>query len=68
MGVNANGLLGGYGSPWDPLTEGVSVGLITLYCSRCERGVYVTKEDTPICPVCSGPLVSAISTEEESSP
>ena len=43
------------------------MGLTTLFCSTCKRGVYVTKEDTPICPVCSGPLVSTVSTEEESS-
>lgn len=30
---------------------------IQAYCSTCQRSVYVDEEATPVCPVCSTPLV-----------
>jgi RNA polymerase subunit RPABC4/transcription elongation factor Spt4 len=29
-------------------------------CTNCDRIVYVAEDDTPICPVCSTPLLSAV--------
>jgi rRNA maturation endonuclease Nob1 len=29
-------------------------------CPNCNRKVYLGDEDTPICPVCSGPLTPAV--------
>jgi hypothetical protein len=47
---------------------GLSVGTIALYCSTCERDVYVAEEDTPVCPVCSAPLIAAVKPSEETEP
>jgi predicted amidophosphoribosyltransferase len=30
---------------------------LTAFCTSCQRNVYVEEDDTPICPVCSSPLV-----------
>jgi DNA-directed RNA polymerase subunit RPC12/RpoP len=30
---------------------------LTAYCSTCERTVYIEEGDTPVCPVCSSPLL-----------
>ena len=33
---------------------------LTAFCSRCQRTVYVREQDTPVCPVCSSPLLEAV--------
>jgi len=30
---------------------------LSAFCPTCQRTVYVDEGDTPICPVCSSPLV-----------
>lgn len=30
---------------------------LSAFCPSCQRTVYVDEGDTPICPVCSSPLV-----------
>jgi predicted amidophosphoribosyltransferase len=30
---------------------------LSAFCTSCQRNVYVEQDDTPICPVCSSPLV-----------
>jgi hypothetical protein len=30
------------------------------FCSTCERTVYFDEGDTPICPVCSSPLLETV--------
>jgi len=30
---------------------------LSAFCTSCQRNVYVDEGDTPICPVCSSPLV-----------
>ena len=42
------------------------MGTIALYCSTCGRDVYVADEDTPVCPVCSAPLIGTVPPDEES--
>lgn len=41
---------------------------IELFSSTCQRTVHVVKEDTPVCPICSAPLIREVSAEEESPP
>ncbi|MGI8775643.1 MAG: hypothetical protein ACR2KQ_11685 [Actinomycetota bacterium] len=36
---------------------------LTAFCVTCDRTVYVEDGDTPICPVCSSPLLEAIEAE-----
>jgi hypothetical protein len=33
---------------------------ITLHCPTCGRDVYIAEDDTPVCPVCSGPLLTEV--------
>jgi rubrerythrin len=48
------------------------VGTKALHCSTCGRNVYVAEADTPVCPVCSAPLIAVVEAEgdadEESEP
>ncbi len=30
---------------------------LTAYCTTCQRTVYIDEDKTPICPVCSSPLL-----------
>jgi Zn finger protein HypA/HybF involved in hydrogenase expression len=30
---------------------------LTAFCTTCQRTVYIEEEETPVCPVCSSPLV-----------
>jgi hypothetical protein len=41
------------------------VGTITSFCSTCQRDVYITEDDTPVCPVCSTPLIATVEKEAE---
>lgn len=41
---------------------------VTSFCTVCQRTVYLDESDTPVCPVCSSPLLEAVDTEEERSP
>ncbi|MFN2587754.1 MAG: hypothetical protein ABR613_06535 [Actinomycetota bacterium] len=38
------------------------------FCTICQRTVYVDAEATPICPVCSSPLLDAVPDAEDQSP
>ncbi len=38
------------------------------FCTICQRTVYVDAEATPICPVCSSPLLETAPGAEEQSP
>lgn len=33
---------------------------LTAFCTKCQRTVYVEKDDTPVCPVCSSPLLETV--------
>ena len=33
---------------------------MTAFCTVCQRTVYVEEGNTPICPVCSTPLVETV--------
>ena len=37
----------------------------SAFCTTCSRTVYVELEDSLICPVCSSPILEAISVEDE---
>ena len=30
---------------------------LTAFCTTCQRTVYIEEEQTPVCPVCSSPLL-----------
>jgi uncharacterized Zn finger protein (UPF0148 family) len=38
---------------------------LTSFCPTCQRTVYIEDQDTPVCPVCSSPLLEAVETEKE---
>ncbi len=38
------------------------------FCTVCQRTVYVDAEATPICPVCSSPLLETAPASEEEAP
>lgn len=38
---------------------------INAFCTTCQRTVYIELDDTPVCPVCSSPLLEAIKADEE---
>ncbi len=42
-----------------------SLVAISAFCTTCQRTVYIEKEDTPVCPVCSSPLLETIEAEDE---
>ena len=40
---------------------------LTAFCTNCQRTVYVEKNDTPVCPVCSTPLLETVEADEGAS-
>jgi predicted amidophosphoribosyltransferase len=38
---------------------------MTAFCTTCQRTVYVEEGHTPICPVCSTPLVETVEAPED---
>ena len=36
---------------------------LTAFCTTCQRTVYVDENDTPVCPVCSSPLLETVDLE-----
>jgi uncharacterized Zn finger protein (UPF0148 family) len=42
---------------------------LTAYCNVCERSLYIEKEDTLVCPVCSTPLLEVVAhTHDDEAP
>lgn len=37
---------------------------MSAFCTTCQRTVYVEEGMTPVCPVCSSPLVETVETNE----
>jgi Zn finger protein HypA/HybF involved in hydrogenase expression len=37
---------------------------LTAFCPTCQRTVYIEEENTPVCPVCSSPLLDTTANEE----
>lgn len=37
---------------------------IKAMCTTCQRTVYVDADDTPVCPVCSSPLLETVESLE----
>jgi hypothetical protein len=37
---------------------------VKAFCSTCQRDVYIDDEDTPVCPVCSSPLIETVEVTE----
>jgi Zn finger protein HypA/HybF involved in hydrogenase expression len=37
---------------------------LTLLCPSCGRRVYLEEGDTPVCPVCSSPLIETVEPAE----
>lgn len=35
------------------------------FCSTCQRDVYVGTNETPVCPVCSSPLLETVESRED---
>ena len=33
---------------------------IEAMCTTCQRTVYINADDTPVCPVCSSPLLETV--------
>lgn len=40
---------------------------LKAFCTTCQRTVYIEDQDTPVCPVCSSPLLEVIESEEKTS-
>ena len=38
---------------------------LTAYCTTCQRTVYIDEQATPMCPVCSSPLLETSEDEAE---
>ncbi|MFN2593761.1 MAG: hypothetical protein ABR579_02590 [Actinomycetota bacterium] len=38
---------------------------LDAFCTTCQRTVYVDDGDTPVCPVCSSPLLETVPQPEE---
>ncbi|HWL65626.1 MAG TPA: hypothetical protein VNP73_06590 [Actinomycetota bacterium] len=38
---------------------------ISAFCTTCQRTVYVEEGDTPVCPVCSSPLLETVESSSE---
>jgi Zn finger protein HypA/HybF involved in hydrogenase expression len=34
-----------------------------IFCTTCQRTVYIEEQDTPVCPVCSSPLLESVADE-----
>lgn len=41
---------------------------MSAFCTTCQRTVYVEEGTTPVCPVCSSPLVETVEANESPSP
>lgn len=41
---------------------------LTSFCTTCQRTVYIQERDTPVCPVCSSPLLETVPDEDEEDP
>jgi hypothetical protein len=39
---------------------------ISAFCTTCQRTVYIEKQETPVCPVCSSPLLETVEDNEGS--
>ncbi|HVL65542.1 MAG TPA: hypothetical protein VM573_10285 [Actinomycetota bacterium] len=37
----------------------------TAFCPTCKRTVYIEEGDTPVCPVCSTPLLETVGTRSD---
>lgn len=37
---------------------------LTAFCTTCQRTVYVDESETPVCPVCSSPLLETVEIAE----
>ena len=37
---------------------------LTAFCTTCQRTVYIEEQMTPICPVCSSPLLETNDTDQ----
>jgi uncharacterized Zn finger protein (UPF0148 family) len=40
---------------------------LEAFCSNCGRTLYIEEGETPICPVCSSPLIQPVDTSEDGS-
>lgn len=38
---------------------------LKAFCTTCQRTVYVDRTDTPVCPVCSSPLLETVESAGE---
>jgi hypothetical protein len=38
---------------------------LTAFCTTCQRTVYIEADDTPVCPVCSTPLLETVEERPE---
>ncbi len=38
---------------------------LTAFCTTCQRTVYIEEGETPVCPVCSSPLLETVEAEED---
>jgi uncharacterized Zn finger protein (UPF0148 family) len=38
---------------------------LEAFCSNCGRTLYIEEGETPICPVCSSPLIQPVDTSED---
>jgi uncharacterized protein YbaR (Trm112 family) len=58
------------GNSGDVVARGWGAGYLfvmalTAYCPNCRRTVYVDEKDTPVCPVCSTPLLEVVAEEDQ---
>ncbi len=37
---------------------------LTAFCTTCQRTVYIEEQMTPICPVCSSPLLETTDNDQ----
>ena len=37
---------------------------MSAFCTTCQRTVYVEEGETPVCPVCSSPLLETIEADD----
>ena len=38
---------------------------MSAFCTTCQRNVYVEEGHTPICPVCSSPLLETVESPDD---
>jgi uncharacterized Zn finger protein (UPF0148 family) len=41
---------------------------LTAFCPTCQRTVYIEEDQTPVCPVCSTPLLETTDEDKEKEP